>query len=295
MPVELRVLQYFLTVAREQSISAAAQALHLSQPTLSRQLKEMEEELGKTLFLRGNRKITLTEEGMILRKRAQEVMELLEKAQEEIACSTEIIAGNIHIGAGETEGIHPLIRAAHALQKQYPLVHFHIVSGDKTTVLEELDHGLIDFALIFGEIDTSRYDFLPLPAVDAFGVLMPKDAPLAQKAVIAPQDLLPYPLITSRQMLRDDHLAHIFGNDAKNLTIAGTYNLLFNGSIMVEEGMGYAICFDNIIHISEDSSLCFRPLSVQVSPQMQLIWKKYQTFTKASQKFLETLRASMSL
>lgn len=213
--MELRVLQYFLTVAREQSISAAAQALHLSQPTLSRQLKEMEEELGKTLFLRGNRKITLTEEGMILRKRAQEVMELLEKAQEEIACSTEIIAGNIHIGAGETEGIRPLIQAAHTLQKQYPLVHFHIVSGDKTTVLEELDHGLIDFALIFGEIDTSRYDFLPLPAVDAFGVLMPKDAPLAQKAVIAPQDLLPYPLITSRQMLRDDHLAHIFGKDAK--------------------------------------------------------------------------------
>lgn len=213
--MELRVLQYFLTVAREQSISAAAQALHLSQPTLSRQLKEMEEELGKTLFLRGNRKITLTEEGMILRKRAQEVMELLEKAQEEIACSTEIIAGNIHIGAGETEGIRPLIQAAHSLQKQYPLVHFHVVSGDKTTVLEELDHGLIDFALIFGEIDTSRYDFLPLPTVDAFGVLMPKDAPLAQKAVIAPQDLLPYPLITSRQMLRDDHLAHIFGNDAK--------------------------------------------------------------------------------
>ena len=273
--MELRVLQYFLTVAREQSISAAAQALHLSQPTLSRQLKEMEEELGKTLFLRGNRKITLTEEGMILRKRAQEVMELLEKAQEEIACSTEIIAGNIHVGAGETEGIRPLIQAAHTLQKQYPLVHFHIVSGDKTTVLEELDHGLIDFALIFGEIDTSRYDFLPLPAVDAFGVLMP------------------YPLITSRQMLRDDHLAHIFGKDAKNLTIAGTYNLLFNGSIMVEEGMGYAICFDNIIHISEDSSLCFRPLSVQVSPQMQLIWKKYQTFTKASQKFLETLRTSL--
>ena len=175
------------------------------------------------------------------------------------------------------------------------MVHFHIVSGDKTTVLEELDHGLIDFALIFGEIDTSRYDFLPLPAVDAFGVLMPKDAPLAQKAVIDPQDLLPYPLITSRQMLRDDHLAHIFGNDAKNLTIAGTYNLLFNGSIMVEEDMGYAICFDNIIHIIEDSSLCFRPLSVQVSPQMQLIWKKYQTFTKASQKFLETLRTSLSL
>ena len=220
-------------------------------------------------------------------------MELLEKAQEEIACSTETIAGNIHVGAGETEGIRPLIQAAHTLQKQYPLVHFHIVSGDKTTVLEELDHGLIDFALIFGEIDTSRYDFLPLRAVDAFGVLMPKDAPLAQKTVIAPQDLLPHPLITSRQMLRDDHLAHIFGKDAKNLTIAGTYNLLFNGSIMVEEGMGYAICFDNIIHISEDSSLCFRPLSVQVSPQMQLIWKKYQTFTKASQKFLETLRTSL--
>lgn len=288
--MELRVLQYFLAVAQEQSISAAAQALHLSQPTLSRQLKEMEEELGKTLFLRGNRKITLTEEGLILRKRAQEIMDLMHKAQEEISCSTEIIAGNIHIGAGETEGIRPLIRTANQLQKEFPLIHFHIVSGDKTTVLEELDHGLIDFALIFGEIDPGRYDCLTLPSVDAFGVLMRKDNPLSKQEVISPQDLRSQPLIISRQMLHDDHLSHIFGNEAKNLTIVGTYNLLFNGSIMVEESMGCAICFDKIIHITENSLLCFRPLSIQVCPNMQLIWKKHQTFTKAAQKFLNAMK-----
>ena len=151
--MELRVLQYFLAVTREQSISGAAEALHLSQPTLSRQLKDMEEELGKQLFIRSNRKITLTEEGMLLRKRAEEITELVKKAKDEIALSDETIAGDISIGAGETDGVRFLAKGARELQSEYPLVRFHIVSGDKTTVLEELDKGLIDFALLFGEID----------------------------------------------------------------------------------------------------------------------------------------------
>lgn len=179
--MEFRVLQYFLAVAREQSISGAAKALHLSQPTLSRQLKDMEEELGKPLFIRSNRKITLTEEGRILRKRAEEITELVRKARDEIALSEEMIAGDISIGAGETDGVRYLAKAARDLQAAYPLVHFHIVSGDKTTVLEDLDKGLIDFALLFGEIDDSRYDALKLPSTDAFGVLMRRDDPLAQR------------------------------------------------------------------------------------------------------------------
>ena len=158
--MELRVLQYFLAVTQEQSISGAAEFLHLSQPTLSRQLKDMEDELGKQLLIRGNRKVTLTEEGMILRKRAEEIMELVRKTEREISLSDEMIAGDIYIGAGETDGIRLLAQAAQKLQYDYPMIHFHIISGDSTTVTEQLDKGLIDFGLLFGKIDTTKYEFL---------------------------------------------------------------------------------------------------------------------------------------
>ena len=156
--MELRVLQYFLAVARENSISGAAEFLHLSQPTLSRQLKELEEELGKQLFIRGNRKITLTEEGMILRKRAEEVIELIQKAEDEISASDEMLAGDILIGAGETDGNRFLIKAMNAIQQDYPLVHFHIISGDKEAITEAIDRGSIDFGIVFGNTDFTKYD-----------------------------------------------------------------------------------------------------------------------------------------
>lgn len=292
--MEFRVLQYFLAVAREQSISGAAKALHLSQPTLSRQLKDMEEELGKPLFIRSNRKITLTEEGRILRKRAEEITELVRKARDEIALSEEMIAGDISIGAGETDGVRYLAKAARDLQAAYPLVHFHIVSGDKTTVLEDLDKGLIDFALLFGEIDDSRYDALKLPSTDAFGVLMRRDDPMAAKDVVMPEDLRDKPLIVSRQSLRDANLSRLLGCNEEQLNIAATYNLLFNGSLMVDEGMGYAISFDKIINVSGDSSLCFKPLSHRLEISMSLVWKKYPIFTKAAETFLLYMREQLS-
>lgn len=288
--MEFRVLQYFLAVTREQSISGAAEALHLSQPTLSRQLKDMEEELGKQLFIRSNRKITLTEEGMILRKRAEEITELMKKTQDEISMSDETVAGNISIGAGETDGIRYITRAAQSLQADYPLIHFHIISGDKTTVLEELDRGLIDFAVLFGDIDSSKYEYLNLPCQDKFGVIMRQDDPLAQKQVITPEDLLGKPLIVSRQSLCDDILSNLLCCDKENLNIAATYNLLFNGSIMVDEGMGYAISYDKIINTSCTSNLCYIPLSRQTVIKMSLAWKKYQVFTKAAQRFLAKIQ-----
>lgn len=288
--MEFRVLQYFLAVTREQSISGAAEVLHLSQPTLSRQLKDMEEELGKQLFIRSNRKITLTEEGMILRKRAEEITELLRKVQDEISMSDETVAGNISIGAGETDGIRYIAKAAQSLQVDYPFIHFHIISGDKTTVLEDLDRGLIDFAVFFGEIDYSKYQNLNLPCEDKFGVIMRQDDSLAKKEVITPKDLSGKPLIVSRQSLRDNNLNILLDCDAKNLNIVATYNLLFNGSIMVDEGMGYAISYDKIINTSCTSNLCYRPLSRQLEIKMSLVWKKYQVFTKAAQRFLTKMQ-----
>ena len=208
--MEFRVLQYFLAVAREESISGAAEFLHLSQPTLSRQLKDLEDELGKQLFIRGNRKITLTEEGMLLRKRAEEIVELMKKTEEEIAFADEAIAGNIYIGAGETEAVRFLVSAQSALQKEYPQVCFHIQSGDKITILEWLDKGLIDFGLIIGSVNTAKYDVLEVPFKDVYGVLMRRDAPLTMKEFIEPEDLWDKPLIISRQEYKENALKYLF-------------------------------------------------------------------------------------
>ena len=285
--MELRVLQYFLAVTREQSISKAAETLHLSQPTLSRQLKEMEDELGKQLMIRGNRRITLTEEGMILRKRAEEIIELVKKAEDEISLSDDIIAGDITIGAGETDGIRFIAKAAQSLQKNYPLIHLHIVSGDKMTVTDDLDKGLIDFGLICGDFDASKYEYAKIPYKDTWGVIMRRDSLLAKKEAITAYDLMDKPLIISRQAFQSAAFCSFFNCDHEKLNIVGTYNLLFNGSIMVDEGMGYAISFDKLINVSGDSNLCFRPLAPKLEVGMSIIWKKYQVFSKASQLFLQ--------
>lgn len=291
--MELRVLHYFLALAREQSISGAAESLYLSQPTLSRQLKELEEELGKQLFIRGNRRITLTEEGMILRKRAEEIMELVKKAEDEIALSDEMIAGDITVGTGETDGIRFLVRAAKALQEDFPLIHLHIVSGDKARVIEDLDRGLIDFGLVFGEIDSAKYEYIELPRQDRWGVLMPKDSLLAEKKSVMAEDLIDKPLILSRQAFHNAEFLEFFPCEQDKLHIIATYNLLFNGSLMVEEGMGYALCLDGIINVSGQSSLCFRPLEPEIKAKMYIIWKKYQVLTKATQKFIQKLKESI--
>lgn len=200
--MELRVLHYFLAVAREQSISAAAQSLHLTQPTLSTQLKALEEELGKQLLVRGtkgSRKVILTEEGMILRKRAEEILTLVNKAEEEIAHSDDTVVGTVSIGAGETDIVRYFAKAARTLQKRYPDIRYQISSGNAEYVLEYLDKGLIDFGLVFGEVDQRKYQSLPLPAKDTWGVLMRRDSPLAEKEAITPQDLWDKPLLLSHQ------------------------------------------------------------------------------------------------
>lgn len=284
--MELRVLQYFLAVTREQSISGAAESLHLSQPTLSRQLKDLEDELGKQLFIRGNRKITLTEEGMILRKRAEEVIDLISKTEHEISITNDVIAGDVYIGAGETDAVRYLARAARELQKEYPDVHYHISSGDTTDVLESLDKGLIDFGLLFGTVDTSKYEYLSFPVFDSYGILMRKDSPLAGKEKICPEDLWDKPLMFNRNTRDGDILTSWLKKSRSEIQVISTYNLLFNASLMVEEGLGYAFAFDKIINVSGNNNLCFRPLDPPLRAGMSLIWKKYQFFPKAAQKFL---------
>ncbi|MDO4648178.1 MAG: LysR family transcriptional regulator [Eubacteriales bacterium] len=290
--MELRVLQYFLAVTREQSILGAAESLHLSQPTLSRQLKDMEEELGKQLFIRSNRRITLTEEGMILRKRAEEILSLVQKTQDEISSSSDNIAGDIYIGCGESEGMRYMLRAAKRIQEEYPLVHFHVISGDRESVIEELDRGLIDFGVLYGDFDRSKYEMLTPDYSDHFGVLMRKDDPLAAKDIIDGSDLIGKPLIVSRQVYKNDKrdLKQQLNLEEKDINIVATYNLLFNGSLMVEEGIGYAICFDKIINTTGDSPLVFKPLARQYLSQPTIIWKKYQILTKAAEAYIQSFK-----
>lgn len=287
--MELRVLQYFLAVTREQSISGAAESLHLSQPTLSRQLKELEAELGKQLFIRGSRRISLTEEGMILRKRAEEVMDLIHKTEQEISVTDNQISGDVFIGSGETDGVRLLARAARQLQKDYLDISYHISSGDTTDVLESLDKGLIDFGLVFSTVDTSKYEYMTFPVTDSFGILMRKDSPLAPKDFLTPEDLHDKPLIFNRSTRDGDPIMSWLKKSRSEIYVASTYNLLFNASLMVEEGLGYAFALDKIIHVTEDSTLLFKPLSPAIHANMNLIWKKYQFFSKPAQKFLEKI------
>ena len=296
--MEIRVLQYFLAIAREQSIIRAAESLNLSQPTLSTQIKHLEEELGKQLLIRGtkgSRKVTLTEEGMILRKRAEEILELVKKTENEITLSDSIIMGDVYIGTGETDGIRLLAKTAKNLQKTHPQIHYHITSGNAIFVMEQLDKGLIDFGIVFGKPDLKKYDALKLPSKDIWGVLMPKDSPLVDKDTISPEDLWDKPLILSQQEANGGEVMQWMKKKPSHLNIVSTYNLLFNASLLVEEGLGYAICFDNIIHTSQNSNLCFRPLAPELTTEMCIIWKKYQVFSKPAEKFLSSLMESFSL
>lgn len=288
--MELRVLRYFLTIAREGNITNAANALHVTQPTLSRQIRDLEEELGQQLFVRSSHSVTLTPEGMLLRKRAEEILDLVQKTEQEFAQTEEAVSGEVYIGAGETMGVHYLTRAARQLQEKYPDVHIHISSGDATDVREDLDKGLIDFGLLFAPVDLSRYNVIHLPYQDTWGVLMRRDSPLAQKETLRLSDLKGQPLIVSRQMYRTSRLQEWFGEVAGQLQVTGTYNLVYNGSLMVEDGMGYAVCLDGIINVTGESPLCFRPLEPRRQADMYIVWKKYQIFSPAAERFLNVLR-----
>lgn len=288
--MELRVLHYFLAVVKQGNIINAAEALHVTQPTLSRQLMELEEELGKKLFIRGNRKISLTDEGILLHKRAEEIIDLVEKTKSEIVSSDKLISGDIYIGGGETEVMRLLAQAAKKLQKDYPNIKYHIYSGNADDVTEKLDKGLLDFGVLIEPANISKYNFLKLPAVDRWGVLMRRDSPLAKYETIKPEYLWDIPLLCSRQSMVGKELAQWIGKDFNSLNISATYNLIYNASLMVEEGIGYALCLDKLINTLDNSTLCFKPLEPKLEVGLNIVWKKSQVFSKASHKFLEILK-----
>jgi len=293
--LDIRILQYFLAVAREESITKAAETLHMTQPPLSRQLKDLEKELGKQLFIRGSKKVTLTEDGMLLRKRAEEMISLMEKTRAELSSSDKNINGEIYIGGGETDAISFFARAAGNLHKKSPMIHYHIYSGDSERVLERLDKGLIDFGLLIGSVDIERYNYMKLPIADTWGVLMRKDSPLAGKEVICAEDLWDKPLILSHQAANSSQTFAWLKKEPSELNIVLNYDLIYNASHFVRKGLGYAIALDKLINTTGNSELCFRPLYPTMTAELCIVWKKYQVFSRASDTFLRELQGLMGV
>lgn len=295
--MEFRVLRYFLTVAREGSITGAANSLHLTQPTLSRQLQDLEKELGQTLLIRGKHKITLTPEGMILRKRAEEIVDMVEKTEAEFNSISDVIGGDIYIGSGETDSMKYIASVMKDIQQEYPNVKFHVYSGNAEDVIEKLDKGLLDFGVLIQPIDLSKYDNITLPEKDLWGVLMLKSSPLAKKEFVTLEDLVSVPILASRQMSKkysaESGFLDWFGDAFEHLNIAVTYNLVYNAAIMVKAGIGYAVTLDKLVNTTGDSDLCFRPLKPKLESGLDIVWKKYQVFSPAAKLFLDKLSESL--
>ncbi len=292
--MEIRVLRYFLAVAREGNITGAANLLHLTQPTLSRQIKDLEEELGHQLLIRKSHRVVLTQEGVLLRKRAEEILSMVDKTEAEFASMENTVTGDVYIGGGETQAIRQVAELIRGIRERYPGIHYHLHSGNAEDVTDRLDKGLLDFGILIQPADITKYDYINLPAKDIWGVVMRKDSPLAGKTVIEKEDLLGLPLICSRQVMAPrqgrNAFADWFGKDYENLDIVTTYNLVYNAAIMVEAGVGYALTLDKLTNTSEDSALCFRPLQPGLESGLNLVWKKYQVFSPAAELFLNTLK-----
>lgn len=288
--MDIRVLRYFMAVTREESISGAAESLHMTQPTLSRQLMDLENEIGKKLLIRGNRRITLTEEGMLLRKRAAEILDLVDKTEAELTAPDEAIGGDIYIGGGETDAMRLIARIATDLQKSCPDIRYHLYSGNADDVMERLDKGLLDFGILIEPADMKKYDYIRLPATDTWGLLMPKDCLLAAHDFIRPEDIWELPLISSRQTTVSNEFSGWLKKDYDKLNIVATYNLVYNASLMVEEGLGYALCLDKLVNTSEGSRLCFRPLKPKMDAHLDIVWKNTRYFPEQRTVFLKMCR-----
>lgn len=283
--MELRVLQYFLAAAREENITKAAALLHITQPTLSRQLMHMEEELGVKLFRRGKHNILLTEEGMLLRRRAQEIVDLAEKTAKELKHEEEAVSGEISIGCGETQNMKPLSEMIVSFRKKYPDVGFSIYTAIADDVKERLENGILDMGLLLEPVEISRYHYIRMPLKEKWHVLMRKDSQLARKQKIMPEDLADVPLIIAKRQSVRNVLENWFGHGKEKLHVVSTCNIsYYNQSVMVESGIGMALVME--FSCNQDT-LCLRPLEPALESSCVLVWKKNQALSPAMLRFIE--------
>lgn len=291
--MEIRVLRYFLEIARVGNMSRAAETIHISQPTLSKQMKELEEELGKKLFRRGSVGLTLTDEGMLLRKRAEDILDMVDKTTDEFNALDTVTGGEVHIGCAESHQIKYLARIIKEFREDYPLFRYHLTSGNTEQVVERLDRGLIDFAVIVEPPNLSKYNYIEVPETNTWGLVMKKNDPLANKESIGIDDLIGLPIICSLQAMKVD-IPRWCGEKADMLDLTGTINLAYNGSVFVQEGVGYMLSFDNLVDTSVDSPLIFRPLTPPLDTKMYVIWKKYQVFTPIAELLIEEMKNKLT-
>lgn len=289
--MDIRILRYFLAVAREENMTKAAEQLHVTQPTLSKALRSLEEELGKKLFTRHSFSIRLTEEGHLLRNRAEDLVSMVDKITQEFVTLDDITGGDIYFGLAESFQIRYLAREIRDFRRQYPDLRYHITSGDTEQVTEKLDKGLMDFAVLVGKPDESRYEYVQFPEPDKWGLVFRDEDPLAEKEVITVDDLIGLPLFCSEQSWKND-LPTWCGERVRELHLEGSFRLSYNASLFAKEGLGYLLTLDHLVDTSAVSGLVFRPLTPPLTTELYLIWKKYQAFSPIAQRFLKHVKAS---
>lgn len=289
--MEIRTLRYFLAVAREENMSRAAELLHVTQPTLSKTLKALEEELGKKLFTRHSFSISLTEEGVLLRDRAEDLISMADKIEREFLSLDDITGGDIYFGLAESYQIRHLAREIKTFKTVYPNLRYHITSGDTEQVTEKLDKGLLDFAVICELPNERKYDYILFPEADYFGAVMPADSALAEKNCMTADDLVGLPLFCSEQSWEND-IRPWAREQFIRFHLEGSFRLSYNGSMFAKEGLGILLTLNNLVDTSPGSALVFRPLSPHLEMKMYLIWSKYQSFTPIAERFLKQIRSS---
>ena len=289
--MEIRTLRYFLMTAREENMTRAAELLHVTQPTLSKAMKSLEDELGRKLFTRHSFSIRLTEEGRLLRSRAEDLVSMADKIEQEFVSLDDITGGDIFFGLAESYQIRYLAREIRAFRRQYPEVHYHITSGDTEQVTEKLDKGILDFAVLAETPDVTKYDALVFPDADVWGLVFQAEDPLAEKDCITAEDLVGLPLFCSEQRWEKDIPAWS-GSRMQELRLEGSFRLSYNGSMFAREGLGYLLTFDHLVDTSPGSGLVFRPLFPRLETKLYLIWKKYQTFSPIAERFLGQVQGS---
>ena len=292
--MEIKELRYFIAVAECGSISKAAEKLFTTQPNLSRQLMKLEEETGQKLLIRGNKKSELTEAGRLLYKRATEITELVNKTHSELRSDGDEVFGTVCIGGGESYAVGLIAKAAKEVSDMFHGIKFDFFSGDTDAVTEKLDKGLIDFGILIEPSNLEKYNSLRLPLTDKWGILMRKDSPLSEKEYITKEDLNGLPLLFSVHSFKKNNVTAWFCKDLDKLNVVATYNLIYNASLMVEQGMGYAVGLKGIINTSGDSTLCFRPFFPILETHLDVAWKKNGELSKASKIFLERLISDLS-
>ncbi len=291
--MEIRTLRYFLAVAREENRTRAAELLHVTQPTLSKQMKSLEEELGKKLFVRHSFRISLTGEVVLLRNRAEDLVSMADKIEQEFLSLDDITGGDIYFGLAESFQIRYLAREIRTFKETFPGLRYHITSGDTEQVTEKLDKGLLDFGVICEPPDERKYRYLLFPESDFFGAAVPRDLPLAKRKRITAADLAGLPLFCSEQSWEND-IRPWAKERFSDLRLEGSFRLAYNGSMFAREGLGILLTLNDLVDTSEESGLIFLPLSPRLEMKMYLIWNRYQSFTPIAERFLKQIQTSFS-